>query len=144
MLIPILDICLVNVLFLNVYLMISESQIYLREHYCFLQLIKKIINPRKYTHVVDGHLIQILVINAYNEVPSFFFKNNIGALQGDRVGLTYPLSRISFNCNFKSTNYRVLILNVAFDASASPGTNSMENSTSLCGGNYEIFAANRS
>jgi hypothetical protein len=37
---------------------------------------------------------------------------------------------------------RVVILYGAFNADAAPGTNSMENSTSFCGGNYEIFAGN--
>ena len=39
--------CLVNFLLFNAYLIVSSSQVDIREHYCSLQLIKLVINPWK-------------------------------------------------------------------------------------------------
>ena len=38
---------IVNVLFFDVYLMVSLSHISIQEHYCFLKLIEQVINPRQ-------------------------------------------------------------------------------------------------
>ena len=62
--VPSPKICLVNVLFLDVYLMIYGSQINLREHFFSLQLIKQVINPQQRVLVLNNHLIQLPVINA--------------------------------------------------------------------------------
>lgn len=63
------------------------------------------------------------------KLPSFFSTNNTIAPQGDKAGLMYPLSRISFSCNFNYTSSRILILYGAFDSRVSLGTNSIENYT---------------
>jgi hypothetical protein len=44
--------------------MISQSKIDLREHTCTTELIKQIINPRQQILVLDGNLIQGMVIHA--------------------------------------------------------------------------------
>jgi len=84
-----------------------------------------------WVHVLNRHLFQLLIINNNLRVPSFFVTNNIGAPQGDKIGLTYPLSGISLSYNFNFTNSGVFILKDAFDDGVAPGTNSIEKSTSL-------------
>jgi len=63
-------------------------------------------------------------------VPYFFFTNNTSAPQANTLHIP-PLLGISFNCNFHSTNFGVLILYDAFDVGVAPHTNSIENSRSL-------------
>lgn len=77
-------------------------------------------------------------------VLSLLFTNNTGAVQGDTLGIMYPLSSISLSCNYNYNNSRVLILYNALDASAAPDIKSIEKSTSLWGGNSEISIGNTS
>lgn len=50
-------------------------------------------------------------------VPSFLFTNSTGVSEDDTLGLVCHLSNISFNCNFNSTNVRVLMQYITFDTS---------------------------
>ena len=76
-------------------------------------------------------------------VPSLQ-KKKVVAPHSDTLGLMYPLSSISFNYNFNSNNYGVLILYGAFYASATPDTNLMVKSTYLWGEKSVIYDRNTS
>src|SRR5262249_928618 len=58
---------LLNILFPDPELMISRSEIYLREHLSRLQLVKEIINPGQRIPVLHSHLVQFPVIYAHPE-----------------------------------------------------------------------------
>ena len=60
---------LVDVLILYSYLVISQSEIYLRKYSHTLQLIENIINPWQRILVLDSYLIQLLEINAQPQRP---------------------------------------------------------------------------
>jgi len=55
--------CLLYILRLNQYLMISRPQVNLGEHCCSSQLIQQVINSRQWVFVLDSQLVQLMVIN---------------------------------------------------------------------------------
>jgi hypothetical protein len=59
-----LECSLLYVLFLDYQLVVSRSQIYLREHPNSLQLIKQIIYSWEWVLVLHRHFIQLTIINA--------------------------------------------------------------------------------
>src|SRR3954467_10183390 len=67
--------------------------------------------------------------------PSFFFTSNTGAPHGETLGRINFFSSNSSNCFFSSANSDGDIRYGAIDTGLVPGTNSIENSTSLSGGN---------
>jgi len=46
-------------------LVLVQSQIYLREHCCTLKLVKQIINTHHQVPILDGHLVQLLVVSTH-------------------------------------------------------------------------------
>ena len=58
---------LVYILLFDAYLMVSSSQVNLREHYCSLQLNKQAINPRQKVSILYSHFFQLPIINAQSD-----------------------------------------------------------------------------
>jgi len=75
-------------------------------------------------------------------VCSLFFTNKTSAPHGDTLELMYPFSNFYLSCIFNSIKSRVLILYGTLDVGVAPGINSIENSTSLWGGNPGIYSGN--
>ena len=55
---------LLYVLFLDSQLVVSRSQINLREHSSTLQLIKQVIYSWEWVSIIHRHFIQLMIINA--------------------------------------------------------------------------------
>ncbi|GKG00061.1 hypothetical protein Tco_0301751 [Tanacetum coccineum] len=68
--------------------------------------------------------------------PSFFLKNKTGAPQGEELGLMNPLSEIESSCNCSDNSFISDGANRygARATGASPGINSIWNSTGRAGG----------
>jgi len=77
-------------------------------------------------------------------VPYFFFTKNIGAPQGDTLGLIYPLSNKSYICIVSSISSGVLILYKALEIGAESDMRSLEKSISLLGGRPSISSGKMS
>jgi len=60
-----------DILFLDAYLVVSRSQVDLRDHCFSLQLIKQIINPQQRVPVLDGHFVQQPIFNAQSKSAIF-------------------------------------------------------------------------
>src|SRR3954463_5389225 len=76
--------------------------------------------------------------------PSFFFTSNTGAPHGETLGRINFFSSNSSNCFFSSANSDGDIRYGAIDTGLVPGTNSIENSTSLSGGTSGISSGKTS
>jgi hypothetical protein len=68
--------------------------------------------------------------------PSFFVTNNIGAPHGNILWRIKPLSKSSWSYSFSYFNSEDAIQS-ALEIGLVPGTHSIPNSTSLCGGNLD-------
>ena len=68
-------------------------------------------------------------------VLSFFFANKIGVAHGEVLGLMNPLSKNSCIWTLSSCNSTGVILCGVIEMGDVPRCNSIQNSTSLCGGN---------
>ena len=61
------------ILLLHSYLMISRSQIDLREHSCTSQLVHKVIYPRQRILVLNRHFVQLPIIHTQPHATIFLF-----------------------------------------------------------------------
>jgi len=77
-------------------------------------------------------------------VWSFFFTNNTRSPRDDMLGPMYPLSNISFNCNFISPSFSVHIWCGFVDIGAKPNKNSIEKPIFCLSGNHGISLGNTS
>src|ERR1043165_9679636 len=74
---------LLNVGFPDAQLVITRPQINLRIIAGALKLVKEIINARKRVTVLDGHFVQLTVINTHTKAPILLLhKQNISSPRG--------------------------------------------------------------
>jgi len=133
-----------NVLLLHLQLMISRTEVQLREHLSSIKLIEQVINPGQKIFVLDGDLVQLTIVNAHLLLPSFFFTNNTGAPQGETLCLINPLSEYSCNCFFSSASSMGAIRYGALKIGVVSGMTSIENSRTRSGGNSGRSSGNTS
>ena len=55
-------------------------------------LVKNIIYPWKIILILDGNIIQLMVVYTHLKKSSFFLTNMTGAPQGDKLGQMKPLT----------------------------------------------------
>jgi hypothetical protein len=75
-----------------------------------MELIEQIINPRQWVLVLDGNLIQGMIIHAQPLGTILHQDKNHRASHGDELGWINPFSSNSLMCSFDSANSRVAIL----------------------------------
>jgi hypothetical protein len=86
---------LLYVLFLDSQLVVSRSQIYLREHPNTLQLIKQVIYSWEWVPVLHRHFIQLTIINAKMKGTILLLYKQYRSSQGKLRGWMKPLSNNS-------------------------------------------------
>ena len=124
------DICLPNP-----QLMVTSAKVYLGVDSRSSQLIKQIINPRKWVLILDRNPVQLSVINAQSKGIVLLFANRTRAPHGEVLGLMNPLSSSSCNWTLSSCNSTGAILCGVIEMGEVPGCNSIPKSTTLYGGN---------
>ena len=67
-----------NIFLLDFELVISGPQINLGEYFCPTELIKQVINPRQWIFVLDGNIIQLLVIHTHPKTAILFIHEYSG------------------------------------------------------------------
>jgi hypothetical protein len=90
--------------------MLSRSKIDLIERTRTIELIKQIINPRQWVLVLDGNLIQGIIIHTQPLGTILLRDKNHGGPHGDEIGKINPFSSNSLTCSFNSANSGVAIL----------------------------------
>lgn len=115
-------------------LLIVSQKVYLTEICGIIKLVKHVIYPQKYILILNGNLIQLVVINAYLRDPSFFCTNGIGAPLEETLDLMNPLSNKSFDCSFYSFNSVWAILYRRTEIACILGRTQILKSISLSGG----------
>ena len=63
---------LVYVFITDPYLVVSGSQVDLRKYLFSYDLIEQVINPREWIMVLDGHLVELLVIDIHSYRSAIF------------------------------------------------------------------------
>ena len=58
-------------LFLDSYLVLSESQVDFRKHLGHSHLVERVVNSRKWALLVDYHLVQMPIVNAQSQGSIF-------------------------------------------------------------------------
>ena len=86
---------LLYVLFLDSQLVVSRSQIYIREHSSTLQLIKQVIYSWKWVLVLHRHFIQLTIIDAQMKGAILLLYKQYRSPQGELLGRMKPLSNNS-------------------------------------------------
>src|ERR1044071_9865007 len=120
---------LLNVSFPDAQLVITGPQINLRIVTRALELVKEIINARQTVTILDGHFVQLTIINTHAKTSVLLLHNNIGAPHGEELGRMKPFSKSSYNWLDNSCisggarRYRARAIGAA------PGASSIPNST---------------
>ena len=81
--------CLMNILILGSYLMVTRPEVNIGKYLWSSHLIKEVINPRQRILVLHSDLVQLYEPIHNQSISSFSFSNQIGAPYWDTLGLTY-------------------------------------------------------